>query len=123
MRNIVYTFVEVQCSVLFGRWQDIAPNGLLGAIPAKAGTGGCVVEYFQEVVRMAERLGDYQLVRLLGRGGFAEVYLGEHLRLGTYAAVKVLYARLASPGDIEGFEKEARTALLKSRCNTSGGRR
>src|SRR5947209_3219124 len=58
---------------------------------------------------MAERLGNYQLVRLLGRGGFAEVYLSEHLRLGTYAAVKVLYTRLASPGDIEGFEKEART--------------
>jgi hypothetical protein len=78
MRKIMYTFVEVQCSVLVGRWQVVAANGRLVAIPAKAGTGGCVVEYFQEVVRMAERLGDYQLVRILGCGGFAEVYLGEY---------------------------------------------
>ena len=59
--------------------------------------------------RVGQRLGTYRLTRLLGRGGFAEVYLGEHLRLGTQAAVKVLYARLASKDDVEGFEREART--------------
>ena len=32
MQSIVYTFVEVQCSVLVGRWQAIARNGLLAAI-------------------------------------------------------------------------------------------
>ena len=59
--------------------------------------------------RVGQRLGNYRLTRLLGRGGFAEVYLGEHLRLHTQAAVKVLYARLATPADVEGFEKEAQT--------------
>ena len=42
--------------------------------------------------RTGQRLGNYRLTQLLGRGGFAEVYLGEHVRLGTLAAVKVPYA-------------------------------
>jgi WD40 repeat protein len=59
--------------------------------------------------RVGQRLGNYRLTRLLGKGGFAEVYLGEHLRLRTQAAVKVLYTRLASPEEVAGFEKEAQT--------------
>ena len=59
--------------------------------------------------RTGQRLGNYRLTQLLGHGSFAEVYLGEHVRLGTLAAVKVLYTRLASPEEVESFEKEART--------------
>jgi serine/threonine protein kinase len=41
--------------------------------------------------RVGQQLGQYQLIRLLGQGGFAEVYLGEHVMLRTQAAIKVLY--------------------------------
>ena len=55
-----------------------------------------------------QQLGNYQLVRLLGRGGFAEVYLGEHIRLKTPAAIKVRYEQF-SKDDAEEFLKEAQT--------------
>ena len=58
--------------------------------------------------RVGQQLGHYQLIQLLGRGGFAEVYLGEHLSLRTQAAIKVLYTRLLKE-DAEEFLKEART--------------
>jgi serine/threonine protein kinase len=55
-----------------------------------------------------QRLGNYRLLRLLGQGGFADVYLGEHLHLGTHAAIKVLQMRVNNT-DIEQFRTEART--------------
>jgi len=58
--------------------------------------------------RTGQQLGKYRLIRLIGQGGFAEVYLGEHIHLGTQAAIKVLATRLATE-DIEKFRHEART--------------
>ena len=40
------------------------------------------------------QLGNYRLTRLVGQGGFADVYLGEHIYLKTLAAIKVLHAQL-----------------------------
>jgi len=58
--------------------------------------------------REGQKLGNYRLIRLLGKGGFAEVYLGEHVFLNTPVAVKVLHAQL-SREDMEKFLNEART--------------
>ena len=58
--------------------------------------------------RVGQQLGNYRLDRLLGQGGFAEVYLGEHIYLGTLAAIKVLRTELDSD-EIEHFHAEART--------------
>ncbi|HJT56368.1 MAG TPA: serine/threonine-protein kinase, partial [Ktedonobacteraceae bacterium] len=60
------------------------------------------------VNRVGQQLGNYRIIRLLGEGGFAEVYLGEHLHLGTQAAIKVLYAQLTSD-DMQQFRSEAVT--------------
>lgn len=54
------------------------------------------------------RLGNYQLERLLGQGGFADVYLGMHVYLKTQVAVKVLQTRLTGE-DVDAFLNEART--------------
>ncbi|MGZ3628265.1 MAG: protein kinase domain-containing protein [Ktedonobacteraceae bacterium] len=53
-------------------------------------------------------MGNYRLVRILGRGGFAEVYLGQHIRLNTLAAIKILHTQLIDK-DAEGFLLEAQT--------------
>ena len=57
--------------------------------------------------RVGQQFGNYQLIRLLGEGGFAQVYLGEHIHLGTQVAIKVLSLHLSSK-DIEQFQNEAR---------------
>ncbi|GER87342.1 hypothetical protein KDW_15040 [Dictyobacter vulcani] len=42
-----------------------------------------------------QQLGNYLLMRLLGQGGFADVYLGEHIYLHTHAALKVARIQLS----------------------------
>jgi len=56
--------------------------------------------------RIGKQLGTYRLLRVLGEGGFATVYLGEHVHLGTLAALKLLHLSF-SPEDSEAFRKEA----------------
>lgn len=58
--------------------------------------------------RAGQLFGHYRLLHLLGQGGFADVYLGEHIHLGTQAAIKVLHTQLAGE-DVNGFRNEART--------------
>jgi len=58
--------------------------------------------------RSGQQLGNYHLLRLLGRGGFAEVYLGQHIYLHSLAALKILQIDL-NDQDVERFVKEART--------------
>lgn len=57
--------------------------------------------------RVGQQIGNYQLIQFLGKGSFAEVYMGGHIHLGTLAAVKVLRTRLM---DSEAFRTEARIA-------------
>ena len=64
----------------------------------------------QEGQYQGKQFGNYRLLKLLGEGGFAEVYLGEHIHLGTYAAVKVLTTKLTE-GEVEQFRNEARTMI------------
>ena len=58
--------------------------------------------------RLGQQLGNYRLVSLLGQGGYAEVYLGQHVRFKQQAAIKVLHAHL-SEQEAEHFQQEAET--------------
>src|SRR5437588_7349968 len=58
--------------------------------------------------RVGQHFGNYRLVALLGQGGFAEVYLGQHMRFKQQAAIKVLHAHLTEQ-EAEHFQQEAET--------------
>src|SRR5437868_4401093 len=58
--------------------------------------------------RTGNQLGNYRLIRLLGKGGFADVYLGEHVYLQTQAAIKVLHTQLTAE-TMGNFLAEAQT--------------
>jgi hypothetical protein len=69
-----------------------------------------LVEIENGMTRLGQRLGNYQIIHLLGEGGFGEVYLGEHIHLGSQAAIKILNSRLTSK-EMGPFLAEARTLI------------
>ena len=61
-------------------------------------------------------IGDYRILRRLGAGGMAEVYLAEQKSLGRQVAFKVLQAALARDANyVARFQHEARAAAAPSR--------
>jgi hypothetical protein len=64
-----------------------------------------------------ERLGEYRLLRCLGRGGMGVVYEGEHETTGRRVAVKLIDIA-ASPDAVERFRREGKLAasVTHPRC-------
>jgi serine/threonine protein kinase/tetratricopeptide (TPR) repeat protein len=58
---------------------------------------------------VGRKLGNYQLIRQLGHGGFGEVYLAEHMHLKTQAAIKLLQQVQLPSDEEEKFREEAKT--------------
>ena len=65
-----------------------------------------------------KQLGDYSIIRRLGRGAMAEVYLAEQKSLGRQVALKVLKKELASdPTYVQRFRREAQAAASLVHAN------
>src|SRR5215472_11050190 len=57
---------------------------------------------------VGRQIGNYRLVSVLGQGGFATVYQGEHILLGRQVAVKMLNTTVTGDA-VKAFLTEART--------------
>ena len=67
---------------------------------------------------IGSRLGDYQVLRKLGRGGMADVFAARPLSLGRDVALKVLRSEYARDKDyVERFRREARAAAKLNHPN------
>ena len=65
----------------------------------------------EEAETLSGRIGAYEVLSLLGRGGMGEVYLAHDTRLGRQVALKMLPSQLTSNLDaVRRFEQEARAA-------------
>src|SRR5262249_41839549 len=64
-----------------------------------------------------DRLGDYQIIREIGRGGMGVVYEAEQVSLGRRVALKVLSQRSLDTRARQRFEREARAAARLPHTN------
>ena len=89
--------------------EQACPSTLAPPVPPGVEHGGDFV---------GSRVGNYRVVRELGRGGMGTVYLAEHEGIGSRVALKVLHHHLSlQPGVVQRFWSEARSVNLVGHGN------
>ena len=95
-------------------------GGTVAAPIAAAGAGG-PARRMTEVADNTVVDGRYRILRRIGSGGMADVYLGEDTHLGREVALKVLHRRFAQDQEfVERFRREASAAAGLQHPNVVG---
>lgn len=97
---------EQSVSLLFGR---IEPRGR----PDSAEANGASARTFQA----GERIGDFVLIRLVGKGGMGQVWEAEQSSMKRRVALKFLLPDRLEPGSVGWFAREARAGGAASHPN------
>ena len=85
---------------------------------SSGGTSGSLAAGKSAVGIRLQRLGDYRVLREIGRGGMGVVYEAEQESLGRRVALKVLSASsLLDPKQVKRFEREAKAAARLHHTN------
>jgi eukaryotic-like serine/threonine-protein kinase len=93
-------------------------NGKLGALTTMSDQSEQPVKLDTEEGLSGRLLGDFRLIRRLGRGAMAEIYLAEQISLKRRVAVKILKPDLANdPTYLQRFEIEAQAAASLVHAN------
>ena len=93
----------------------IPPDSVAGS---EAPTGKANADPDTRLLQDGEVFDKYRILRLLGRGGMAEVYLAEHLLLHQRCALKLMYRGIgAEPAHVKRFIREAKLAHRISHPN------
>jgi tetratricopeptide (TPR) repeat protein len=86
--------------------------------PGGAGTSDGTRSRPLEGPPLALRLGDYRILREVGRGGMGIVYEAEQVSLGRRVALKILpFAAILDPRQLQRFQREAHAAALLHHTN------
>ncbi|MDA0837937.1 MAG: serine/threonine-protein kinase [Planctomycetota bacterium] len=76
--------------------------------------GGTVLAYYLDEVKsrwVGKKLGGYEIVNFLGKGGMGAVYKGRQISMERFVALKILNEKLVNDKDfIERFLQEAKSA-------------
>lgn len=90
---------------------DISPGDRDTEQPGQTAVDTTVIRPVDDSETLEERLGDYILESLLGKGGMGEVYRARHVHMGRLVALKVLPQHLTkSPETVSRFRREVEAA-------------
>jgi serine/threonine-protein kinase len=92
-------------------------SGSYGGVPTGASVAAESWKTVAEMLREATT-GEYEVIRELGRGGMAMVFLAREVSLNRKVAIKVMSPALGTDGGmVERFKREAQTAASLSHPN------